>query len=169
VDVFDLRDRVVGEYAGYVKSFFTIRDARIRAKVEQELEAEEVLWPEPLVQLNPPFEPGESPGELVSRGVLHSECRRISAVKNDAGIEERPLRLHRHQVEEIRAARDGKSYVLTTGTGSGKSLAYIVPIVDHVLRTPGQPGLKAIVVVLDAYARFSSRVRSSLTMVGAND
>ena len=28
----------------------------------------------------------------------------------------------------------GHSYVLTTGTGSGKSLAYIVPIVDKVLR-----------------------------------
>ena len=28
----------------------------------------------------------------------------------------------------------GANYVLTTGTGSGKSLAYIVPIVDYVLR-----------------------------------
>jgi hypothetical protein len=77
VDVFDLRDRVVGEYASYVKSFFTIRDARIKAKVEQELEAEEVLWPEPLAQLNPAFEPGESLDELVAEGGLHAEWRRV--------------------------------------------------------------------------------------------
>jgi ATP-dependent helicase YprA (DUF1998 family) len=36
--------------------------------------------------------------------------------------------------------------VLTTGTGSGKSLSYIVPIVDHVLRNGSGKGIKAIVV-----------------------
>jgi len=42
------------------------------------------------------------------------------------------------------------SYVLTSGTGSGKSLAYVIPIVDHVIRTKaaptGRPGIKAIIV-----------------------
>lgn len=46
----------------------------------------------------------------------------------------------------IEAARSGDPYVLSTGTGSGKSLAYIVPIVDRILRQgPGQ-GIKAIIV-----------------------
>src|SRR5439155_1679379 len=43
-------------------------------------------------------------------------------------------------------ARQGHNYVLTTGTGSGKSLAYIVPIVDYVLRHGTGGGIKAIVV-----------------------
>ena len=34
----------------------------------------------------------------------------------------------------------------TTGTGSGKSLAYIVPIVDHVIRRGPGNGIQAIVV-----------------------
>jgi ATP-dependent helicase YprA (DUF1998 family) len=47
----------------------------------------------------------------------------------------------------IETARSGKSYVLTAGTGSGKSLAYIIPIVDRVLRQePPEPGVKAIIV-----------------------
>jgi len=36
--------------------------------------------------------------------------------------------------------------VLTTGTGSGKSLSYIVPIVDHVVRRGSGQGIQAIVV-----------------------
>ncbi|MBI4601554.1 MAG: DEAD/DEAH box helicase [Planctomycetes bacterium] len=56
------------------------------------------------------------------------------------------MSLHRHQDEAIRAARRGRNYVLTTGTGSGKSLSYIVPIVDHVLRTGSGRGIQAIVV-----------------------
>jgi hypothetical protein len=43
-------------------------------------------------------------------------------------------------------ARAGHNYVLTTGTGSGKSLAYIVPVVDHVLRRGPGRGIQAIVV-----------------------
>ena len=54
--------------------------------------------------------------------------------------------LHRHQVEAIEAAANDRSYVLTTGTGSGKSLAYIVPIVDHVLRAGSGKGIKALVL-----------------------
>ena len=49
--------------------------------------------------------------------------------------------LSQREAEEI--ARSGKSYVLT-GTGSGKSLAYIVPIVDRVLcQEPRERGVKA--------------------------
>lgn len=37
-------------------------------------------------------------------------------------------------------------YVLTTGTGSGKSLSYIVPIVDYILKNGSGNGIKAIIV-----------------------
>jgi ATP-dependent helicase YprA (DUF1998 family) len=102
-----------------------------------------------LIQLTPTFEPGEWIETLVMQGVLHAECARI--FRKDKGTDAnggdgKPLRLHRHQVEAIRAALTGEHYVLTTGTGSGKSLAYIVPIVNHVLRRGSGQGIQAIVV-----------------------
>jgi ATP-dependent helicase YprA (DUF1998 family) len=145
VNVFDLRDRVVDEYASYVRSFVDIRDGRIRAAVDKELKSG-LLWPEPFVGLNPAFKPGAWVDELVAEGVLHQECSRIFRRKTEPTDDGDPLRLHRHQEDAIRRARDGKSYVLTTGTGSGKSLAYMVPIVDHVLRAGRGNGIKAIVV-----------------------
>jgi len=145
MNVFELRDRLTGDYSDFVRSFIHIRDDRIREAVQAELQGG-LLWPDPLIQLNPSFEPGEWVEELVAQGVLHDECKRIFRIKPEPGSLGQPLRLHRHQSEAVRAARAGNNYVLTTGTGSGKSLAYIIPIVDHVLRTGTGRGIQAIIV-----------------------
>lgn len=146
MDVFQFCEKLVQDYASYIQSFINIRDVRIREQVEEELK-KGLLWPEPLIQLNPSFEPGNWVDELVREGVLHPECRRIFRLHKDRGPgEDKPLLLHRHQSDAIRTASTGANYVLTTGTGSGKSLAYIVPIVDHVLRNGSGNGIQAIVV-----------------------
>lgn len=144
MDVFGLRQGVTNDYAAYVRSFIRIADDRISQRVNADLDAG-VLWPDPLVQLNPSFEPGKTIEQLVAEGVLHPECARAFRLFKGTN-EERALRLHRHQEDAIRRARTGANYVLTTGTGSGKSLAYIVPIVDHVLQTGSGRGIRAIVV-----------------------
>ncbi|HEX4956408.1 MAG TPA: DEAD/DEAH box helicase [Thermoanaerobaculia bacterium] len=145
MDPFQLRDRVVGRYADFAGSFLSIRDPGIRATVDRELESG-LLWPEPFVSLNPAFEFGGTVDALVEAGTLHPECSRIFRRKRHPEDSGEPLRLHRHQVEAIEAARAGRNYVVTTGTGSGKSLAYIIPIVDAVLRANGKAGIHAIVV-----------------------
>jgi very-short-patch-repair endonuclease len=146
VNVFNLRDRLVADYASYTRSFIKIADPRISAKVDSELNAG-AFWPEPLLQLNPTFLPGGTIDELVGQGTLHSECARIFRIgKTDIDHSGNPLLLHTHQREAILKAKEGKSYVLTSGTGSGKSLTYIVPIVDHILRTGSGRGIQAIVV-----------------------
>jgi hypothetical protein len=48
MNVFDLRDRLVGDYASYTRSFINIADPRISQTVEFALQAGE-FWPEPLV------------------------------------------------------------------------------------------------------------------------
>ena len=106
-----------------------------------------MLWPEPLIQLNPSFEPGAWIDDLVNEGLLHRECANIFRKDKKPELTwASRMRLHRHQEEAARIAKLGANYVLTTGTGSGKSLAYIVPIVDHVLRRGPGKGIQAIVV-----------------------
>ena len=145
MDVFDLRDRVIADYGAYVRSFVAIRDERIQRLVSEEMEAG-FLWPDPLIQLSPSFEPGDTLRQLIDEQVLHPECINIFRDKREDGKDRGPLRLHRHQEEGIRAAGAGANYVLTTGTGSGKSLTYILPIVDHVLRRGGGRVIQAIIV-----------------------
>ena len=143
--VFDLRNSLIQDYATYISSFIRIRDQKINDYVEQSI-ADGLLWPDPLIQLNPTFEPGHWIDELVDEGLLHKECKRIFRRKDDQHDFGEPLRLHKHQEDAIRAARQGYNYILTTGTGSGKSLAYIIPIVDFVLRNGTGKGVQAIIV-----------------------
>ena len=136
-DVFKLRDRVVGEYRDYVQSFIHIYDQRIEGFVRDKL-AEGELWPDAVLQLNPAYAPGPTLGQLAAKGELDWGTARFFG--EDLG-------LYRHQEQAIRAAGRGGPVITSTGTGSGKSLTYLVPIVDHVLRhEPERHSVRALVV-----------------------
>jgi hypothetical protein len=57
MDVFAMRSRLVHDYDAFVRSFVDISDERVKEVVNGALNSG-VLWPSPLVQLNPAFEPG---------------------------------------------------------------------------------------------------------------
>ncbi|MHB1890869.1 MAG: DEAD/DEAH box helicase, partial [Acidimicrobiales bacterium] len=147
MDVFQLRDSVIEDYRRFIQGFLHIRDKQIRDVVEETL-ADGLLWPEPWLSLNPKFTAGGTLEDLVATGLLHTRCREVFRLDKELDPLGRgsPLSLYRHQVEAIEAARAGDNYVLTTGTGSGKSLGYIIPIVDRVLREGSGGRIKAIVV-----------------------
>ncbi|MBD2138381.1 DEAD/DEAH box helicase [Anabaena sp. FACHB-1237] len=139
LDIFQFRDEVVGDYRHYIESFLKIRDPKLREFVHQELE-KGYLWTKPLIQLNPKYRPGSSVTELVNRGILHPECTQYFSRNNT------PIHFHYHQQQAIETASRQESYVLTTGTGSGKSMTYVVPIIDDLLRHPEITGVRAILV-----------------------
>jgi serine/threonine protein kinase/superfamily II DNA/RNA helicase/very-short-patch-repair endonuclease len=142
MDVFSLHDELIGEYRAFTQGGTTIRDERIRDFLQQDMDAKS-QWPDPWLSLNPFFDSGGTLPELVNEGLLHSECARIfqSGKTEDSTVPDgRPLTLHKHQRQAVEAAHTRASYVLTTGTGSGKSLGYIVPIVDRVLRERAAAG-----------------------------
>jgi ATP-dependent helicase YprA (DUF1998 family)/very-short-patch-repair endonuclease len=145
MDVFGIHSSLIEDYSAYTRSFIRIADERIHSEVDREIR-DGLLWPEPLIQLNPAYELGESIEHLVRASVLHPDCEKVFRLKehdNDFG---RPLPLRRHQSSAIRIAKERRPFVLTTGTGSGKSLCYIVPIVNHVLERGSGRGIQAIVV-----------------------
>ena len=136
-DVFAAHQRLIGDYRDFTEGAAVIRDDRIAKFMDEDLDAKS-QWPDPWLSLNPFFADGGSVTDLVGEGLLHPDCARIFQVrKTEDGTtcDGRPIRFYRHQRDAIGAARGGDSYVLTTGTGSGKSLSYIVPIVDRVLRS----------------------------------
>ena len=137
MDVFKLREAVVGEYRDYVESFVRVLDPRVDGFVRQQLGAGE-LWPDSVLQLNPSYESTDTLGELANAGVLRAETARFFGES---------IRLHRHQREALAAAQRDEAYVVSTGTGSGKSLTYLVPIYDAILSAdPARHSVRAIIV-----------------------
>ena len=145
LDAFKLRDEAVGEYRSYVESFVNVADPRVRAEVEQTFD-DGRLWPDPWIQINPKFSVGAKVTDLAAAsGLLHDGCSDVFSARHDDGSAT-PFSFYHHQVEAFEAAEARDNYVMTTGTGSGKSLTYIVPIVDRVLREGTGNGIRAIIV-----------------------
>lgn len=142
LDVFSLRDSVIDEYRRFATSFTTIQAPDIRAQVDG-IYAGDRYWPEPLVQINPSYKRTTDVGTLVKQGALHPTCANIFQVKGT------PLTLYKHQEQAVALAEAGESYVVTTGTGSGKSLCFFIPIVHRVLTdklTSPAPRTRAIII-----------------------
>jgi Lhr-like helicase len=142
MDIFSLRDSVVSEYKSFATSFTTIHAEDIRAQVEA-IYAQGRFWPDPLIQLNPSYKRGADLEALIAAGALDP---RTAEIFRAGGA---PLSLYKHQEQAVALAAQGGSYVVTTGTGSGKSLCFFIPIVSAVLaekRTSKARRTRAIII-----------------------
>ena len=142
MSIFRLHQSVIDDYTQYVKSFFSVLDDRIREYVEGALVDEHKLWPDALIQLNPCYEEAGSISDLTGEGKLHHLCAEVFRAGNGM-----PFRLFRHQKEAIEKALAHNHYIVTSGTGSGKTLTFLIPIFDSVLkRGIGESKVKAVIV-----------------------
>ena len=94
MNVFELRELLINDYSSYIRSFIRIRDERIDKLVASCLD-QGILWPDPLIQLNPSFQYAGTIDDLVTEGVLHSECARVFRAGKDKGLG-KTLRLYQH-------------------------------------------------------------------------
>jgi len=148
MDVFEFRGKLVSDYAAFTRSFTRIQAEDIKRFVDEAYDSGR-YWPAPLVQVNPNFKAGGTVEALVAAGALHPECSRIFRAGKSGASMGVSLTLFKHQEEAISFAQSGESYVLTTGTGSGKSLAYFIPVVDAILKAraaDAAPRTRAIVI-----------------------
>ncbi len=137
MDIFEIHRRIVGDYASYIRSFVSIADDELRQTVEQHLN-DGHLWPEPLLTFNPAFASAGRVEQLVATTVLAPPL----------GDAFRGYELFEHQLKAIQLGMAGKDFVVTSGTGSGKSLTYIASVFDHLFKAgkPMPSGVTAVVV-----------------------
>jgi superfamily II DNA/RNA helicase/rubrerythrin len=131
-------DEVKASYRRYVETFQRFRNPVIKQWVDEQIRSGTVLWQQPLIELNRRFAEGESLRSLSDEGILQPQIPEIFRVTP-----------HKHQSQAIRKIlQDNENVVVTTGTGSGKSFCYGIPIASECLRLrkAGVTGIKAVIV-----------------------
>lgn len=151
---FEFDQNLIDSYARFSRSFSTIRAPDIAAEVTRQYDVGR-FWPDALLSLNPRFLSGPTVDDLVASGDLDEATARIFR------IDATPIRFHRHQAQSIAKARAGQSFVVTTGTGSGKSLCFFVPVVDAIVRSrkARQPRKMHAIIVYPMNALANSQIK----------
>lgn len=135
MNVFETHRKTIDDYADYIRSFINISDSQIATKVEDSL-SEGTLWPQPLLHFNPAYDRAGPIEEITQEGLVHEAFPKIF----------QGYSLYTHQKEALALGKQGKDFVVTSGTGSGKSLTYIGTIFDRLLSEPSAKGVTAVIV-----------------------
>ena len=129
--IFEYRKHLVDRYHEFSRSAVTIRASDIQSVIDREQgeDANGLFSLEPLIQISPSYRQDLSIAEMVREGSLHPDCLDIFRSNSPTGFT-----LFQHQSAAIHQAKQGNSFVVTTGTGSGKSLCFFLPIIDSILQ-----------------------------------
>jgi ATP-dependent helicase YprA (DUF1998 family) len=131
-NVFDFPDKLIRRYSSFSRSFVNIAAEDIQQEVERQYQQGR-YWPEPLVQIKPNYQRKGTVQELAADGILHPVCADVFQVGKPEGNPQ-PLYMYAHQLQALAKGQARQSYVVTTGTGSGKSLSFFIPIIDTILK-----------------------------------
>ncbi|WP_448231487.1 DEAD/DEAH box helicase [Microbacterium lacticum] len=131
IDPVAVSQTVAGAYRRYLSSLVSPNDPGIarglRAAIDTE--AERQLVKGPYLEATPPYVKGATAAGLIAEGVL---CKSFATLESASFPLDRPL--YSHQEQSIRTIQAGRNCVVATGTGSGKTESFLLPIVDQLLR-----------------------------------
>ena len=136
-------DEVNKQFLRYQLTAFPLSDPEMADQAKQMLEGvdpDSHLVKGPYISLSRSFAEGEFIEVLVNKGILHP------AIK---GVAEYP-KMFAHQQRVLEEVKKENHVLVSTGTGSGKTEAFLYPIIDHCLTLRDDPeaptGITAILV-----------------------
>ena len=160
-------EKVVRSFLRYQLTAYPFADPRLHAQMRELLSLDRTrrspLLKGPYVSLSRPFRQGAPIDALIAGNLLHPHLRE----RIPKGI----THLYGHQERAIRAIAAGRTTLVSTGTGSGKTECFLYPIVSrclHLRDEAAPPGISAVIVYpMNALAEDQlMRLRSLLAGTG---
>ena len=135
-------DQVIAEYRDYLLTEFRAKDPQLKAALEKAIDKPLFLAQEPFYQAHRPFKAGEKwhnlPIDAKLAQVMQQRSRSEFAY------------LHQSQAIDYLLGDNASALVVTTGTGSGKTETFLLPVIQNAIEDAAQfrrkPGLTAILV-----------------------
>jgi ATP-dependent helicase YprA (DUF1998 family) len=142
IDPVHTADGIKSTYRRYLQSLLAVRDPQLDAALRKAIDTTPILDKGPYLEATPPYAPGASAKDLIEEGVL---APGFAALASDVLPLDRPLYVHQEQA--IRKVAAGRNVVVATGTGSGKTESFLLPILDSLVREADggklEPGVRA--------------------------
>ncbi|MDQ7826890.1 MAG: MIT C-terminal domain-containing protein [Candidatus Eremiobacteraeota bacterium] len=139
-------------------------DVKLREDLHSLIDQENLLWRGPYLSLQRPYElAGESLAKQQKKLDLNKKLLEASSYVDEKGEKYPPFGewvLYSHQQTAIEQILAGNNTIISSGTGSGKTEAFFLPILNYCLQNPG-PGIKALILypmnalANDQYERFT--------------
>lgn len=132
---------LIAQYRRFIKSSYKLADPRLRAQFEDHVNRAEVLVKGPYVTLARDFAQGLPLAEVLASGCGHPYLARLKWPFGTGA-------LFAHQEAALRAVERGRNVIVKTGTGSGKTESFLLPVLSAVMRQreQGVRGTKAILL-----------------------
>jgi ATP-dependent helicase YprA (DUF1998 family) len=128
------------DFIRYLLTAYPIKDTKLRQKLKDKLEQPGIVWQHPYLEGSQPYKADSSLAKLVEDGILHSSITDL--------FPKRPL--HKHQKDAIAAVvQNQHNIVVATGTGSGKTECFLVPMMDCLLKEEDRlatSGVRALIL-----------------------
>ncbi len=163
MDPFRLAEAVTRDYRSYLRSAFPIHDERLRGLLDERIEHQHLLWKGPYVGLSPDYRPGKKAADIAGL-----DARIVAKFAS--------WTLHVHQVRAIErlVGSEPAPTLVATGTGSGKTEAFFLPLLDYCLRARdrGERGIKALLLypltalTNDQFKRFRRYLEGTGVTIG---
>ena len=113
-------------YREYIAATIHFDDPFLQSQLEAILYKRRFLAKGPFLEAAPPYRPASSVRELVDEGIFCKGMLELGGFDAD-----RPLYVH--QERAVRKAAAGRNYAVVTGTGSGKTECFLLPIINDIL------------------------------------
>jgi ATP-dependent helicase YprA (DUF1998 family) len=152
---------IVVKYQRYLSTIFQIKDKKYSELFKNALEHGDPFYSGPYLDVTNSFETGESINDMVFEGRLSRSFERAKLPIN--------RKLYRHQVNAIHKVLSNENIVVSTGTGSGKTESFLIPILNHLMRQLEsgllKEGVRALIIYpMNALANDQTeRLRGILT------
>src|SRR5258707_1284149 len=140
-------EQIKKKYQRFVETSFPIKDPTLRTQFSNLIEREHLLWQEPHISLSRPYLPGSTLQELVDTGYLDKRLLSIPFFHTKKPGQGRVYYHQQEAIKRLTTLRDHKpqNTLIATGTGSGKTESFLIPIINHCLQHP-EPGIQAIII-----------------------
>ena len=128
IDAVATSDEIKATYRRYLQSLFAVRDPKIDAALRAAIDSTPMLDKGPYLEATPPYAPAVATRSSSTR---HSvQWLRRSRIRCPAT---RPTAVRPPGAGDPEAG-SGRNVVVATGTGSGKTEAFLLPILDSLMR-----------------------------------